>query len=311
MFHTNTFKESPRRAPHWRWLRAMQIDSGGPRASKNLDGPAGFTWIRRASRMKRHWEQANNRPNAVYAAMLRDKDMFWAHSIWAEEKNPTRWAIEARVLAGESNAQIAYKLGTTEDVVGAYVNVFFDVREKMQHMDYVLNVILSDAVTRGLQERHYDLLWKMLGYQGGEHVLDAVLSRFVNIAKPGGADGVSGFFQEFAINSMKYKAALATLTVQVNTHTQLPLIDSFVKYVEIEKNSDNAMKAQSSIVDNIGVMLTSLPFKIGTKLDSEGAKMLPFDNGSAELRGDEMMIIAAGGALVEPDNIQSLSFPGE
>lgn len=308
---TNLFKDSPRRAPHWRWLRAAQIDAGGPKATKNLDGPDGCVWIRRASRMKRRWEKAGNRPDATYAALLRDRDMFWAHSIWAEEKNPTRWAIEARVLAGESDAQIAHKLGTTEEVVAAYINVFFDVREKMQHMDYVLHVILSDAVTRGLQERHYDLLWKMLGYQGGEHVLDAVLSRFVNIAKPGGADGVSGFFQEFAINSMKYKAALASLTVQVNTHTQLPLIDSFVKYVEIERNSDNVMKAQSSIVDNIGVMLTSLPFKIGTKLDSEGAKMLPFDNGSAELRGDEMMIIAAGGVLSETDDIQKLSFPGE
>ena len=308
---TNLYKDSPRRAPHWRWLRAVQIDAGGPRASQKLDGPDGCVWIRRASRMKRRWERAGNQPAATHALILRDSDMFWAHTLWAEEKNPTRWGIEARVLAGESDAEIAEKMGTTPEIVSAYVNVFFDVREKLHRLDYVLNVVLSDAVTRGLQERHYDLLWKLMGYRGGPHVLDAVLSRFINIAKPDSPDGVSGFFQEFAINSMKYKAALASLTVQVNTQTQLPLIDSFVKYVEIERNTENAEKAQSSIVTNIGAMLTGLPFKVGTKLDSEGAKMLPFDNNSAELRGDEMLIIAAGENLNNAADIQQLTFPGE
>ena len=197
---TNLFKNSPRRAPHWRWLRASQIDSGGPRASRKLDGPAGFEWIRRASRMKRRWERAGNNAAGVYALMLRDPHMFWAHTIWHEEKNPTRWAIEARVLAEESDEEIAEKMGTEAEIVAAYVNVFFDVRDRLRHMDYVLNVVLGDAVTRGLQDRQYDLLWKLLGYRGGSHVLNAILNKFLNLEKPAGADGVAGFFQEFAIN---------------------------------------------------------------------------------------------------------------
>lgn len=305
------FRDDPCRAPHWKWLRAQEIDAGGQRATRNLDGQDGFTWIRRAVRMKRHYERAGNRRNAMYALMLRDKDLFWAHSIWLAEKKPTRWGIEARVVAGETDEQIAAKVGTAPEVIAAYVNVFFDVRDRLNNLDYVQNVIMADAVTRGLQERHYDLLWKLLAFKGGAHVLDAVISRGTDVPRPESADGVGAFFQDFAISSMKYKAALASLTVQVNTHTQLPLIESFVKYVEIEKNSDSAMKAQTSIIDNIGVMLTSLPFKIGTKLDSEGVKMLPFDNGSAELRGDEMMVIAAGGQLDNTADIQKLTFPGE
>lgn len=307
----NSFRDSLERAPHWRWLRAVEIDGGGQRATRAIDGPDGFTWIRRALRLKRRYERAGGRRQALYALIMRDKDMFWAHSIWAEDKNPMRWGVEARVLAGESDEEIADKVGTAPAVINAYVNVFFDVREKLNRIDYVQNVIMGDAVRRGLQERHYDLLWKLLAYKGGPHVLDAVIGRGTDVVKPNNAEGVGTFFQDFAISSMKYKAALASLTVQVNTHTQLPLIESFVKYVEIEKNSDNAMKAQSSIVDNIGVMLTSLPFKIGTKLDSEGVKMLPFDNGAAELRGDEMLVIAAGGKLENTADIQKLGFPGE
>jgi hypothetical protein len=122
---------------------------------------------------------------------------------------------------------------------------------------------------------------------------------------------VSGFFQDFAISAMKYKAAIATLTVQINTHTPLALIDSFVKYVEIERTTENATKAHSTIVENIGAMLSSLPFKVGTKLDSDTLKMLPFDNGAAELRNDELMVLSTGGALKNKQAIEDLHFPGE
>jgi hypothetical protein len=110
---------------------------------------------------------------------------------------------------------------------------------------------------------------------------------------------------------MKYKAAIAALTVQANTHTQMQLIDSFVKYVEIEKNSESAGKAQTTIVQNIGEMLTALPFRVGTKVDSEAIKMLPFDSNAAELKSDEMMTIAAGGTLPNQKDIEEMRFPGE
>lgn len=304
-------KDNPRRAPHWRWLRAVELDAGGPRPSRVLDGPAGFEWIRRASRLKRRFERSNNNPSNLRALLVRDADLFWAHSIWLDDRAPTRWGIEARVLADETDEEIAEKMGARPEVVSAYINVFFDVREKMQHPDYVINVILADAVTRGLQERHYDLLWKLMGYHGGPHVLDAAINKFVSLGKPTSRDDVSGFLQDFAINSMKYKSAVAALTVQINTHTQLPLIDSFVKYVEIERTTENATKAHATIVENIGAMLSALPFKVGTKLDSEPLKMLPFDSGAAELRQDELMVLANGGVLQEQSEIENLRFPGE
>jgi hypothetical protein len=170
---------------------------------------------------------------------------------------------------------------------------------------------MADAVTRGLQERHYDLLWKLLGYKGGPLVLDAVISRGSPVPRPDGVDGVGGFFQDLAISSMQYKAALASLTIQINTHTQLPLIESFVKYVEIERTTDNATKAQHSIIDNIGAMLAAMPVKVGTKLESATSKLLPYDNGSCELRGDEMLVVAGGGIIENSADIQNLHFPGD
>lgn len=299
------------RLPHWRWLRTIEVDSGGDRPSRVLDGEDGYTWIRRALQLKRHFARMNNNPRRRRALLLRDRELYWAHSMWLAEKQPTRWGIEARVVAGESDEEIAAKLGTSPEVVTAYVNVFFDIREKLRNVDYMLNVVMADAVVRGLQERQYDLLWKLMGYHGGPHALDASISKFIPIARPATKDDVSGFFHDFAINSMKYKSAVAAATVPINTHTQLPLLDSFVKYVEIERTTENASKAHATIVENIGAMLSALPFKVGTKLDSAPLKMVPFDNGAAELKNEELMIVANGGVLDAQPEIEQLKFPGE
>lgn len=304
-------RDSYHRAPNWCWLRAMQIDAGGPRASRAVDGAHGFTWVRRALRLKRRLDAAVNRPDAMYRLLQCDRELFWAHSMWLNDKAPTRWAVEARLLAGESNEQIAARMATDSKVIEAYEAVFFNVRDRLDRLDYIVTVVMADAVTRGLSERQYDLLWKLFGYRGGSHVLDSVISKFSPIAKPDRPEDVGQFFQEFAVNTVKHKAALATLTVPINTHTQLALIESFVKYVEIEKNSENSTKAHTTIVENIGAMLGALPFHIGTKLDSEAEKMLPYDAGAAELRNEELMIVSAGGTLSNQQSIQDLRFPGD
>lgn len=306
----NSFRDNPQRAPHWRWLRATQIDAGGLRASRRVDGPEGFKWIRRAVAMKRRYEQFINNPAKLYALSKYDAALFWAHSVWIEDKMPTKWAIEAHILADESPADIAKKVGTDPAVIEAYESVFFDVREKLNNKEYVLNVVIKDSVTRGLSERHYDLLWKIFGYQCGPFVLDSIIGRFTNPYKPQKEEDVAGFFNDAAIGIIKQKATIAALSVPVNSHTQTLLLEAFVKYVEIERTTDNASKAQVTIVENIGAMLDALPFRVGTKLDSEQEKMVPFDNNPAELRNNEMMIVAAGGTLDNRPLLENLKFPG-
>lgn len=306
----NSFRDNPIRAPHWRWLRAAQIDAGGLRTSRRVDGPEGFKWIRRAVNMKRRYEQFINNPAKLYALSKHDAALFWAHNIWVEDKMPTRWAIEAHILADESQDDIAKKVGTDPAIIAAYESVFFDVRERLNNREYVLNVVIKDSVTRGLSERHYDLLWKIFGYQCGSFVLDSIIGRFTSPYKPQREEDVAGFFNDAAIGIIKQKATIAALSVPVNSHTQTLLLEAFVKYVEIERTTDNASKAQVTIVENIGAMLNALPFKVGTKLDSEQEKMVPFDNNPAELRNNEMMIVAAGGTLENQPLLENLKFPG-
>ena len=303
-------RNNPMRAPHWKWLRALSIDGGGPNATKRRDGADGVQWVRRAIRLKRHHAAACNNQNALYNLAQIDNELFWAHNIWAEDKQPTRWAIEARILAGESDEDIAVKVGCEPAVIAAYESVFFNVRDKLANTGYIVNVVMAESVTKGITERQYDLLWKMFGYTGGPYVLDAVITRFSAIDRPQKPEDVSEFFQNATINSMRHKASVAALTVPINSHTQLAVLDSYVKYIEIERSSDNSTQTQVGIVQNIGAMMQALPFKLGTRADSDASK-LPFDDKAAELSSAELMIAATGGTIENKEDIENLRFPGE
>lgn len=301
--------QNPWRVPQWRWLRANSVvDNTGPLPTPRRDGPDGYKWIRRAARFRRLYNQNDDEVGRCRLAM-EFPAIFWAHYAWENNEQPMKWAIEAHILARETNKEIAFKVGCAPEIVEAYEAIFFHVREKLNFREYILNSVMSDAVTRGLSDRHYDLLWKLFGYSGGPHVLDAMIGKLVNPMWAARSDDVPSFFQDAALNIMKKKAAIASLTVPINSNTHLNLIEAFVKYVEIERTTDSMGKAQDQIVANLNSMLTMLPFGVGTKKSGQD-KMLPAYDGTAiELHADELMVVGAGLNLPQQQVLTALEFP--
>jgi hypothetical protein len=305
----NYMMQNPWRSPQWRWLRADSIiNNEGPLTTPRRDGPDGYKWIRRAAQFKRIYNQYAE-PYMQCQLAMEMPAIFWAHHVWADDNGPTKWAIEAHILARETDKEIAWKIGSSPEVVAAYEAIFFNVREKLNYREYILNSVMSDSVTRGISERHYDLLWKLFGYTGGPHVLDSMISRLVNPMWCARSDDVPNFFQDAALNIMKRKAAVASLTVPINSNTQLNLIDAFVKYVEIERTTDSLGKAQDQIVTNLQAMLGSLPFGVATKQKDQSKMVAGYDQSSVELSANELMVVGLGAALPYGDQLQNLSFP--
>lgn len=300
--------QNPWRTPNWRWLRATGIeDHGYPATTPRRDTEDGYKWIRRALRFHRLRDSDNDQHQARLA--LEFPDIFWAHWAWENNEQPLKHSIEAHILARETNKEIGFKLGCGPEVVEAYEKIFFNVREKLSHREYIINVVLAESVTRGLSDRHYDLLWKMFGFSGGPHVLDAMIDRIGVSSWCARKDGVPKFFNDAALNIMKKKAAIASLTVPINTNTHLHLIEAFVKYVEIERTTDSMGQAQDQIVANLDAMLKILPFDQATKRGAD-RKMLPrFDRLSIELNANEMMVVGAGLNLPDANTLEELAFP--
>jgi hypothetical protein len=303
---------NPWRPADWRWQRAVGFATRTmPKPTPHRDGSQeSCRWINRAARFKLALDNAQDDMAKLNVA-LRYPDIYWAHWIRnldeMTHQQPVRYSIEARILARESSNDIAFRHGCDPRVIDAYEGLFFNVRERLDRREYIVTSVFGDAVQRGLSERQYDLLWKLLGYCCGPFMLDALIGKLVNPGWANRQEDVPQVLQDAAINLMKMKATMAALLVPVSSSTHLALIESFVKYVEVERTTDSAGQAADQILNNIDAMLQSIPFAVGTKVEQPAT--LTYDHTHVELRQDELLLVGAGVELPHRRMLESMQFP--
>lgn len=307
--------DNPLRATDWRWQRAGIWLSSKDRfwwpKAKHDGGAASAQWMRDAIRFREQMLQADD-PTDHVKLKRKYPALYYANMLSQQQDNPTRYAIEAYLLASETNQSIGFRMGCGEDVVDAYESLFFDVREKLRNHGYILNTVIGPAIHRGLSDRSYDVLWKLLGFMAGPHVVDAVISKFPEQSWAPDPQAVGAFWQEAAVGVMKMKATQAALSVGVNSQTHLALLDIFNKYVEIERTTESQGQAREAFMENIGSMMQSLPYTVaGYELTSEeDHRYLHYDPDTGrEHRMDELVLQAAGNPIPERKQLMPPSFP--
>jgi len=310
-------KDNPMRAADWRWLRAVGVAEGTqPPATRRRDGNKGYKLINDAIAFRREFERRPNDADKCELAAL-SPEIFWAHHIWQSSNAMLRWQVEALCLAKESDFDIGYECGLAPEIVQTYMDLFFDVREKLCHPGYIRTCVLGPAVPRGLSEREYDLLWKMYGYWLGPLVLKAVFSTFAQPDWCMRPDAVGAALQDDALGTLKLKAALAAKTVPINSHTQLELLHAFTKFIEVERMTDSAGQAQSQILGHIGALFEALPFGISGRNPRDGNKRLAqgptayFDEHGVELTYEELMMVSIDNIPANANELISVRYPDD
>ena len=101
-----------------------------------------------------------------------------------DQDTPTRWELEARLLAGESDAVIARKSGVRMRVVRAYHDWLFDVRERLGAIDW----LMCEAVRAGPMwpcvPTEADT-WRYMAAAAGPIALDVLIGDY--LGRPDGA----------------------------------------------------------------------------------------------------------------------------
>jgi len=306
---------NPFRPPHWRWLRATGVANGlQPNAGRRKDGTQGYKWINAAKTFQEARAAAVDEEARVRLANDQPA-IFWAHAAYENDNNPVKWEIEARLLARCNNWEIGFHCGVAEEIVEAYENLFFNVREKLRHPGYITHTVMGPSVQRGLSEREFDLLWKMYAYAYGPHMLQAVVSKFSNPTWCSTPDEVGSAVQDDTVGTMKMKASLAAKTIPVNMGTQIDILHVFTKYVEIERMSDDASNAQNQIMDHIGTMFNVMPLNVAGRDPQDGHRQSVkgpvhvFEETAIELSYEETMEVAVGKVLPNTDMLKQLHFP--
>lgn len=308
---------NPFRPVHWRWGRAGAVAAGHALSRSRDDA-----WVHRAAKFRAAADACKS-PADFYLLEAKDPPLYWAHELFrhrADEHQERRilvHALEARLLAVQPYDEIARRANLEADVVDAYERVFFNVAGKHDQLDYIAMAVMGPAAYRGIRTRQYDLLWKLYGWGYGPMMVDMFLTMLPARSRPSDEAGLMAAVEDSARASMKLKGMLAAQTVGINDMNAPMLFAEFVKLCEAEKKGGKEAAGQQGLLGNIDGMMRALPFRVGAHAPPEavaGRKMavrqLPaYDSGAAELRGDELMLLATGQPIPTTQHLNLLAFP--
>ena len=141
-----------------------------------------------------------------------------AHRI-AQQNDPKRWEIEARLLANQSDEEIAAKCNLPPEVVSQYEAMFFDVRCRLGAWVWISMTVIGDGLWDGFRDDELGRLWRALGFNGGTAIVDALTTAFHAVWLPGEPATISVFFRERCPASLELKALIASHAIPFNEET--------------------------------------------------------------------------------------------
>ena len=250
---------NPSRAPDAWWRRARGYYFEGQLIpTVKRDGGRGNFWIRKAIRFLDAARQAKTKRQRM-SVMAAYPAIYWAYDLRTRaDKRVALAAVEARILARQTDPEIAKAHGCWPRYIEAYEALFFNVRDRLKHQDFILCSVLRDVHNEGLENCKADVLWKLFAYLGGPHVLEALMGRMPVDKWAARPECVATVFQEIAIDGIKQNGAVAALRVPVEAESCLQLLDVFTRVVEIERTTELTVKESDAMHETVRSMLGEL-----------------------------------------------------
>jgi hypothetical protein len=228
----------------WRWLRAGRLLELGLRWSRRRDD----TQVRRA----KLYQAALRRCRcAADRERLERRLPDVAGAVAIHEGEPTtRWAVEARLLAGEPIEDIACKTVLTPRAVSMFEALFFNVSDKLENRGYLIHIAVGLYPTP--REPDPGLVWRLFGLLGGPVVLDALID-----GDYGSPDRPE---DERFLDELGLKLAVAFKFLPVDATTVPRLIRLYLRLRQAELAAEKAHRAAVDLMPNIRTMLAGVPW---------------------------------------------------
>jgi hypothetical protein len=165
-------RHCPFRPPDWRARRCEHLVAEGRCPSRRDDRTVWLGWrflcglARCADELQKERVRRRHPDLATAVALHKSADAF------------ARWVVEARLLAGESFAEIAARTALTAEAVAAYQNLFFDVVDGLAARYWVVNRVIRYPHATEAAEDDVGTLLKLFAFRGGVVVLESLVGYF-------------------------------------------------------------------------------------------------------------------------------------
>ena len=170
--------DGPFRPPDYRWQTALYLNE------KTYVPPG---WVDRGVLLGEELlttdiKRAGNPPDLVAGAAARE--LYEAGPFWKQVE------VEARLLANEAVGAIAMKTGLTEAAVDAYEQLYYAVRDRLQHRGAITHLVIQLHTKKA--EHDVGIHIRSLAYTGGPFIVDCLLDAIRSEAAGGDTGEVSG-----------------------------------------------------------------------------------------------------------------------
>jgi hypothetical protein len=162
--------------PRWRWEKACNIAKGDELAD------CADSEIANLVALRQHLN-SQDASQAQRTTAFPDHFLETAYHIFAENSVPG-WQLEAYVLWGLSDREIAVRCNIAREVVAAYTTVFFDVREHMRSCGWLMGHILGPAPSRGFRENEVKQFWAYVATMCDPSMLDPIIGAYLAARSP-------------------------------------------------------------------------------------------------------------------------------
>jgi hypothetical protein len=162
------------RSADWRWQRAWWHVWEDRRFCPGRDDEA----TGRAVAFLRASQRCNTK-RQFSGLRRRDPDLYAAHAL-QESQSRTRMEIEARLLAGQSVAEVANRTSLPMAVIEVFEKVFFNVCDSLSATGWVMAHAVGPKFYGVVDAEDFAVVVKGLAYRHGPVLLDAILADVVD-----------------------------------------------------------------------------------------------------------------------------------
>jgi len=320
-------RHDPHRRPDWRHERVLRLLNRVPTPGRC--GPRDDEWTKQLRAFVLRWRSYGEDRRLELAA--ENPGLYHAYQIYErrEEFPDLPFQIEARLLAEQTFEETAHETLVFPATVAWYEACFFNVVDALDHSDWILRQVLLPAVRQSagmpapgrkkdqwatvtFVEPWMDPTIKFFAYFAGPLILNQMLNTFGARQRIRRYEDSNGFYEGHVHTSMARRTAQTVDVFDINKFSVPDLFATYCRLQELAKSAELDGGKQTSLEANINALLRELPWAAGRderRLRHAGSQLAVYDETAAELRDDEVLLLAAGGKAPTAEGAELLALP--
>jgi len=235
--------------PEWRWDRATGIVGGRYELSRSKDDSS----VHRVVKMLRILRNGSGDKEGAMRRCPAEYEAYLIHT--RREERGARWMLRAGILARRTPEALGEYLGLDPATVTAYEKLFFDVRDKLDHSEYIATQVFEVRASRACDnvDRAISRWLEQIAYHRGWDAARIIWEASKPTLEP------STFLRETFVDTLFAKAIETLGRAQEERRARVETVDPAVEILRREiasgaltRNSETD-KALQNLMDSIQI----------------------------------------------------------